>query len=178
MANSLTRRRNQASSNNNSSNQRGDDDSRRRIANATDGRKKREWHADVVNDFTQQLLAAKLPKQDGGVRTRSQVNADLRERENLMTESIEVEGKAVLAVQEIIALAKANSADIITQDDMVFFTENMLRLQQEYVSKGINGHIDVGYHYTSSEHIANIRQHGLLTRSDRNSQQLNATFHG
>eukprot|EP00985_Skeletonema_marinoi_P004726 scaffold2051_cov139-Skeletonema_marinoi.AAC.10 len=179
MANSLTRRK-QASSNSNSSNQRGDgNDSRRRTANAnaTDGRKKREWHADVANNFTRPLLAVKLPKQEGGVRTRSQVKADLREREHmLMTESIE--GKAVLAVQEIIALAKANSADTITQDDMVFFTENMLRLQQEYVLKGINGHIDVGYHYTSSEHIANIRQHGLLTRRDRNDQQLNATFHG
>jgi len=79
MANSLTRRK-QASSNSNSSNQRGDgNDSRRRTANAnaTDGRKKREWHADVANNFTQPLLAVKLPKQEGGVRTRSQVKAEI-----------------------------------------------------------------------------------------------------
>ena len=104
----------------------------------------------------------------------------------LMTQSIE--GKAVLAVQEIIALASSidaidkslGSIETITEDDMVYFTEKMLRLQQEFMSKAINGYVEVGYHYTSSRHIANIRQHGLLTRRDMNTNLLvdTASRHG
>jgi hypothetical protein len=88
-----------------------------------------------------------------------------------------------LAVQEIIALVNKTrengvAFDTITQDDMVYCAENMFNLQQQFISNGINGYIDTGYHYTDSKHIANIRQHGLLTRSDRNTQQVNSFFHG
>jgi len=144
-------------------------------------RKKRERHADV-DSSDQTLLAAKLPRQEHGVRTRSQLKAELREHEHmLMTQSNE--GKAVLAVQEIIALVnetKANgvAVDTITQDEMVYCTENMLNLQQQYIPNGINGYIETGYHYTNPENMPNIRQHGLLTRCERNTQQINTTFHG
>ena len=61
---------------------------------------------------------------------------------------------------------------------MFHFAKAMLELQQEFLQKNINGFIDVGYHYTSKKHMANIRLHGLLTKKDRDSQQVISGTHG
>ena len=57
------------------------------------------------------------------------------------------DGKAVLAVQEIIALVKSAavpekySVEAVMIDDMVYFAKNMLDLQQEFIQKGVSGYI-------------------------------------
>ena len=37
----------------------------------------------------------------------------------------------------------------------------MLDLQEEFVSNNVSGFIDVGFHYTGKENLANIRTHGI-----------------
>jgi deltex-like protein len=125
----------------------------------------------------------------------------LQRQENLASEERETEeegmakssdGKAVLAVQEIIALVKSTKEmyldghpalktyciDAVTIDDMVFFAKNMLDLQEEFIRKGVSGYIDVGYHYTVGRNMDNIRTHGLLTSSDRQTNQVQAIRKG
>ena len=109
--------------------------------------------------------------------------------QRLMAHSID--GKAVLAVQEIMSLVTetrakkykhhSNFVDYIaavTREDMFYFCKEMLIWQEEFLKKNINGYIDVGYHYTSSAHMANIRQHGLLTKKDRDSQKVSTKMSG
>ncbi|KAL9182764.1 hypothetical protein ACHAXT_004043 [Thalassiosira profunda] len=133
-------------------------------------------------------LAMELQRQEDMASQKANASAEKRR----MAKSSD--GKAVLAVQEIIALvqsAKAqfidnnptlmkqhNCLEAVTIDDMVFFAKNLLDLQGEYISKNIPAHIDVGYHYTGSENMANIRTHGLLTRADRQTNKVQATNKG
>ena len=42
----------------------------------------------------------------------------------------------------------------------VFFAKNMLDLQEEFVRNNVSGWIDIGFHYTGKENLANIRNHG------------------
>lgn len=100
------------------------------------------------------------------------------------------QGKAVLAVREIIALvAKAKrrfvapytmsyEVEAVTTDDMVFFAKNMLDLQEEFLRQQVNGYIDVGYHYTNSMNMANIRTHGLMTAAERQTSHVRAVPKG
>eukprot|EP00578_Thalassiosira_sp_NH16_P011193 CAMPEP_0181108426 /NCGR_PEP_ID=MMETSP1071-20121207/17624_1 /TAXON_ID=35127 /ORGANISM="Thalassiosira sp., Strain NH16" /LENGTH=744 /DNA_ID=CAMNT_0023192029 /DNA_START=36 /DNA_END=2270 /DNA_ORIENTATION=- len=112
-----------------------------------------------------------------------------KEKEEMSASS---EGKAVLAVQEIVALVgtvKENiarnhpalgrhSVEAVTIDDMVFFAKNMLDKQGEFIREQISGHIDVGYHYTEQKNMANIRTHGLLTKNERQTNNVKAVLKG
>mmetsp|Transcript_14838 Transcript_14838/g.26967 ORF Transcript_14838/g.26967 Transcript_14838/m.26967 type:complete len:660 (+) Transcript_14838:184-2163(+) len=113
-----------------------------------------------------------------------------RRAEKEMTKSSD--GKAVLAVQEIIALVTTAKQKFITSnpslqrycveavtiDDMVYFAKNMLDLQEEFMQKQINGYIDTGYHYTDQRNMANIRTHGLMTAAERQTSNVRAAPKG
>lgn len=134
-------------------------------------------------------LAKKLQKQEEA-NAHNVAKANPIREQRLMAQS--TDGKSVLAVQEIMSLVTEtrakkkykhdpNLVDYIapvTREDMFYFCKEMLMLQEEFLKKSINGYIDVGYHYTSSAHMANIRQHGLLTKRDRESQQVNSRTSG
>ena len=131
-------------------------------------------------------LAEKLQRQENLAANKASAR---RENKAMSNSSI---GKATLAVKEIVALVnnakekflnnnpalKRYSVETVTVDDMVFFAKNMLELQQDYVQKQICGHIDLGYHYTNSAYIANIRTHGLLTSADRSTNNVKAAPRG
>jgi hypothetical protein len=139
------------------------------------------------------VLAEKIQKKELDAVARSSSNitkANPLREQRLMARS--TDGKAVLAVQEIMALVietrniatkdknyhLVNYIAAVTREDMFHFAKSMLELQHEFLRQKINGYIDVGYHYTDSRNMANIRQHGLLTRKDRDSQKVNSTSHG
>eukprot|EP00984_Skeletonema_dohrnii_P013960 scaffold5845_cov73-Skeletonema_dohrnii-CCMP3373.AAC.2 len=144
----------------------------------------------MMNNFdSDRALAEKLQKKEEAAAHNIAKANPLREQ-RLMTQS--TDGKAVLAVQEIMSLVTetrniakkyknynlVNYIAAVTREDMFHFAKAMLELQQEFLKQRINGYIDVGYHYTASTHMANIRQHGLLTKKDRDSQRVNSTLHG
>jgi hypothetical protein len=97
-------------------------------------------------------------------------------------------GRAVIAVQEIIALvteAKKKypilaqyNVNSVSQDDMVFLARQILDLQDEFKAKNLPSYIDIGYHYTNQNSMPHIRTNGLLTKADRESQKVTSTFHG
>ncbi|KAL7524685.1 hypothetical protein ACHAXR_001548, partial [Thalassiosira sp. AJA248-18] len=133
-------------------------------------------------------LAEKLQRQENFAFASKKASA--RKEKKAMAKSSD--GKAVLAVQEIIALVKTakekyidrhpalkqHSLEAVTIDDMVFFAKNLLVLQEEFMGKNISGYIDVGYHYTDQRNMTNIRTHGLLTSSDRQTNKVKATPKG
>jgi len=102
------------------------------------------------------------------------------------------EGKAWLAVQEIITLIKNAKEQFMTDrnglkeycvepvmvDDMVFMATDMLDKQEEYVKAGVNGYIDTGYHYTKSQNLTKIRSHGLMTAAERSEKNVTSTIGG
>jgi len=102
------------------------------------------------------------------------------------------EGKAWLAVQEIITLIKNAKEQFMTNknglkeycvepvmvDDMVFMATDMLDKQEEYVMAGVNGYIDTGYHYTKSQNLTKIRSHGLMTAAERSEKNVTSTLGG
>lgn len=122
-------------------------------------------------------------------RSRTGDSARRREEAAMAASS---EGKAVLAVQEIMALVRAARErfidgnprlgryrlEAVTVDDMVYFATRMLDLQGEFVSGGANGYIDTGYHYTDLRNLSNIRNHGLMTAAERQSSSVRATGKG
>jgi len=160
--------------------------------NIVEGRKRSRSNklSVMMNNFdSDRALAEKLQKKEEAAAHNMAKANPLREQ-RLMTQS--TDGKAVLAVQEIMSLVTetrniakkyknfqlVNYIAAVTREDMFHFAKAMLELQQEFLKQRINGYIDVGYHYTASTHMANIRQHGLLTKKDRDSQRVNSTLHG
>lgn len=133
-------------------------------------------------------MAERLQKQEES-KAHNVAKANPLREQRLMART--TDGRAVLAVQEIMSLVTETRAKKykdtnlvnyiapVTREDMFYFCKEMLILQEEFLKKkNINGYIDVGYHYTSSAHMANIRQHGLLTKKDRQSQQVNTRTSG
>jgi hypothetical protein len=53
-------------------------------------------------------------------------------------------------------------------------TKRLLAIQELNRAAGKPTAVDLGYHYTSEENLANIRAHGLLTTSERRSHNIKA----
>ena len=105
--------------------------------------------------------------------------ADPQQEHDMMKSSSD--GKSVLAVQRILGLVQSfkNSnpglgqyVDAVAFDDMVFIAKRMLDLQSKFISSNVNGFIDVGYHYTNDENLNQIRTNGLLSKLERQSQNV------
>ena len=56
-----------------------------------------------------------------------------------------------------IAIREARSFSAVSIDDMVYWTERLLQAQEEFGAAGKPTHVDIGYHYTRSENLDNIR---------------------
>jgi hypothetical protein len=112
-------------------------------------RKKKEVVAD-------QALAEQLQRIEADAATKKAMKRksrrELEERGKMLNSS---DGKAVLAVQEIVALVQSakdtyingNSAlqqlcvETVAMDDMVFMAKNMLDKQKDFTQGGVSGHI-------------------------------------
>jgi hypothetical protein len=66
----------------------------------------------------------------------------------------------------------------VSRDDMVTMAEKLFRLQDEFKNNGINSHVDVCYHYTRENCVANIQAHGLLTPEELAATKLGNSMHG
>lgn len=100
--------------------------------------------------------------------------------------------KAVQAAREITALVKTANEYYIRNNpqlqrycvetfdvnDLIFLAKETLDLQQGFIDKGADGCIDTGYHYTNSINIFNIRDHGLMTAAERQSNGVVAGANG
>ena len=83
-------------------------------------------------------------------------------------------GKAVLLVQEVIALAnqvnqaypslKEFNIQSVSTNDMTYLAEQMLGKQAEFAEKNHPTHVDVGYHYTGIDNLPKIKTHGLMSK--------------
>jgi deltex-like protein len=144
-----------------------------------------KWNeADQVD--ADRKYAEKLQREEDRAAKRA---CPLKEAEAMATS---IAGRAVLSVQEIIALVNnvkqtwisknptlgRFNLDTVGVDDMVDFCQGLLDRQQKFREKNINAHIDVGYHYTDQRNMDSIRRHGLLTAADRTSNSVRATGKG
>ena len=141
----------------------------------------RQDEDDQRNEKADREMAKRLQQQEDLTSTKASAR---RERKNMEKSSY---GRAVIAVQEIIALvvdAKKKypilaqyNVDSVSQDDMVFLARQILDLQDEFKAKNLPSYIDIGYHYTNQNSMPHIRTNGLLTKADRESQKVTSMFH-
>jgi hypothetical protein len=91
-------------------------------------------------------------------------------------------GKAWKFVERVYQLHRTKShlygAEPVAVDDMVFLVENMLRAQQEFRDKGLPCAVDIGYHYTQDVNMPKIKTDGLLSRTERDANQIESGFNG
>jgi len=57
--------------------------------------------------------------------------------------------------------------DTVATDDVVFLSKRMLELQHTFQTMGTPSFVDTGYHYTNRENLNDIRENGLLSKSER-----------
>jgi deltex len=60
----------------------------------------------------------------------------------------------------------------VSVDDMVFMAERLLRTMEEFRAAGKPTAVDLGYHYTRSENLTSIRQNGLMSKVERDTQHV------
>ena len=134
------------------------------------------------NHDADEQLAQRLQQQEDYAAKKASPGQELQ---SMTTSSY---GKAVIAVQEIIAfvnkaktthpmLARYN-VDTVAQDDMVFLAKQMLDKSEEFKKNNLPSSVDVGYHYTNQSAMSQIRTNGLLTKADRESRKVASSFHG
>jgi hypothetical protein len=133
-----------------------------------------------------------------------QTKSDQREDEKAMHQS--TSGKAVLFVQEVLDAHKRlqrsqevmniqklmiqklmqsstssmdhQQIDAVARDDMVALVEQMLQLQSVFETSGKPVTVDIGFHYTTPQNADNIRENGLITKTDRAAANVTAPPHG
>jgi hypothetical protein len=75
----------------------------------------------------------------------------------------------VLCVHGLLIKATTNAVAV---DDMVFMAEKMLAAQERFQKSNKPTHVDIGYHYTREENMEQIKTDGLMTRSDREANNI------
>jgi hypothetical protein len=73
---------------------------------------------------------------------------------------------------------KTKGIEIIAQDDIVFLAERFLRAQKDFNDRKIPCHVDIAYHHTRSENLQTRKTNGLLSRSEREQQNIYSNFNG
>lgn len=128
--------------------QRMEEDGARKADKREDTRRKRRNKEEEAAD---REMAEKLQRMEENAARKASASEERRQ----MAKSSD--GKAVLAVQEIIALVKAakerfidsnralqrHNVEAVTIDDMVFMAKNMLDKQEEFIHNQISGYIGV-----------------------------------
>jgi len=67
---------------------------------------------------------------------------------------------------------------LVAKDDMMFLMERMLELQLQFLAEGKPTQIDIGFHDTTPENLASIRTEGLLTKAERDSNNVQSHYNG
>jgi hypothetical protein len=92
--------------------------------------------------------------------------------------------RAVVNLNESLKEADTtNTADCIqimtlAADDLSRLVERMLVKQDQFRALGMCSMIDVGFHYTKTEHLATICTDGLLTLKERTEKQIESSNNG
>jgi len=90
----------------------------------------------------------------------------------------------VQRVQELFSLADWGPLLIqsgitpVAVDDMFFLAEKFLTTQAMFAKQGKPSTVDLGYHYTRQQNLDKIRTDGLLTKRERDSNQIRTTWNG
>jgi hypothetical protein len=95
----------------------------------------------------------------------------------------------VLHVHDIVQASSTSSScgdqtmdkskiSIVAVDDMVLMAERLLAAQERFRTYNKPTHVDIGYHYTQAGNMDRIEMHGLLTRSEREANQIYTRSNG
>jgi deltex len=68
----------------------------------------------------------------------------------------------------------ASFVRLLSVETIMAATKRLLAIQELNRAAGKPTTVDLGYHYTSEENLTSIREHGLLTTSERSSQNIKA----
>ena len=66
----------------------------------------------------------------------------------------------------------------IAKDDIVALTERLIEKQEEFRAEGKPCLIDLGFHYTQATNLGSIQTGGLLTKQERDAQNVKARYNG
>ena len=96
-------------------------------------------------------------------------------------------GKAVTFVQGLVNIQTElqnvtaqhpNFLNLVARDDIVALAERTFVQQDAYKATGRPFAIDLGFHYTNAKNLESIKMGGLLTKKDRESNNIKARHNG
>ena len=99
-------------------------------------------------------------------------------------------GKSLLFVQHVLSLhcrleASApknlditSKVDVMAKDGMVPLTERLLQLQAVFKASGKDATVDIGYHYTKSSCLGQIRTNGLMNATGQKANNVIPNLRG
>jgi len=77
-------------------------------------------------------------------------------------------GRAWKFVEGITELQNNDDGVLPLTVESIFFTaERLMATQERFRAVGHPSHVDIGFHYTNSKNMEQIRVHGLLSRLER-----------
>ena len=131
-------------------------------------------------------LALELQKQE---QEQFQL-AKLAEEQEMLGNTAGIAWKFVEAVLGVLESNKATcgqdaAISPVAVDDMVYMTEKLLMAQDEFRTSIVNNNnqhmrtdVDIGYHYTRTENLERIRTDGLLSRKEREANNIQSNYNG
>mmetsp|Transcript_4340 Transcript_4340/g.7414 ORF Transcript_4340/g.7414 Transcript_4340/m.7414 type:complete len:370 (+) Transcript_4340:53-1162(+) len=130
-----------------------------------------------AHELKSEMLATYLQSMEQG-EGRSQRFKRLCKEEAKNEETID--GRALLFVNAVLEAHEKQRLQClpIARDTMFDMTVQMLMKQQELKQRRRNCNASIAYHYTSSNAIASIGTHGLLSEADRSETGVGTTQHG
>jgi len=100
--------------------------------------------------------------------------AKRRAIENFWMQS-SITGKAWTFVESILKL-QIDDICAIAKDDIVYLTERLLQAQMDFKNQKLPYHVDIAYH--QFENLDTIKTSGLLSRSEREQNNIYTNFNG
>ena len=115
-------------------------------------------------------LAAELVEKD-------QQKNEGRKRKEMEQMKQTVAGRAVLLIESILRLVENEKyskygIEALNKDDAVYFAENLIVCKEHFQLQKKPDQVTLGYHYTRTACLENIRKNGLLTVEDRVAQNI------
>lgn len=126
----------------------------------------------TYDDISDEELAKSLQDQEFAPLDPTKIEERKQAEERAMQES--VDGRAWLFVKQVVDMhaelaesTSINGLSTVAVDDMVFLCKAFLECATDFQRRGIPSRVSLVYHYTKSERMSLIREHGLMTLGDR-----------
>lgn len=74
--------------------------------------------------------------------------------------------------------ASSSQVELIGTDDMIFMVERLIVTQMYFAANQKDCNVDIGFHFTKRANLDNIREHGLLTKADRDQHSVRSIYNG